>query len=894
MGESARRVEKPTGTVTFLFTDIEGSTRRWAADPAAMSAELAAHDEVLTAAVEGQGGWLFKHTGDGVCAAFGSSRAAVDAAVGAQRLLGLPVRMGIATGEAELRGDDYFGSTLNTAARVMDAGHGGQVLVASSTAGLVSGVELVDLGLRNLRDLLGPVQIFQLRAEGLRVEFPTLRTVDVVPGNLPVQPTSFVGRDDALVVVADALEAHRVVTLMGVGGVGKTRLALQSAAMVADRFRGGVWLIELAAVSDGAGVDAAVASVFMVQPQAGRSTRDGVVESLRGREVLLVIDNCEHVLDDVAGLVEAVVGSCPRVRVLTTSREALSVGAEWAWRVPSLPAGAGSAAPMLFIERAASAAGGFVPDTGDDAVIAEICERLDGIPLAIELAAARVRSLSPSQIRDLLGERFRLLTGSRRSIERHQTLRHAVQWSYDLLDPAEQGVLQRASLFAGGFSLPAATALCTGDDDARLDEFEMLDVLDSLVRKSLLHVDRSGTGVRYGMLETIRQFAEEALAAAGASDATRDAHAQYFSDQSDAAFVQWTSPNEVLGYRFIDAEILNLSAAFRWSVDNGLVDPAVRIAVVAHNLARNRLRTETFGWAEEMISLARETRHRLLPELLSQACDSASGLGRFDEAIQFGLEAIELTDDERYEPSVTAFFKTGFALAMSGDIDRSLSVLRVGSLHPTDREVRGSLTFLHTLAGIAGVRFPDVETDQAVIQLASARMPTIQATRFWVQALKVAETDAPAAIAFYQQAIDMAVESGCRTVEETCRGFQMGLLADTVDVETSLTVFTDRVNAWQITGDPYAAAGVTALANMLARLGYREGAAQLYGAISHHAEADIAATMSPSIVTVRDGMGRDAFNAAYQAGGELGPQAAGQLAHRLIAQARADQTNIDT
>ncbi len=446
---------RPSGTVTFLFTDIEGSTKRWEADPDAMRVELAAHDEVLRAAIEAQGGWLFKHTGDGVCAAFQSARAAVDAAVGAQRGLGLPVRMGIASGEAELRGDDYFGSTLNTAARVMAAGHGGQILLAASTAVLTSDVDVVDLGVRSLRDLSAPVQLFQVRADGLRSEFPSLRTVDVVPGNLPVQSSSFVGRDDAVDTIVGAVGIHPVVTLIGVGGVGKTRLALQSAAMLAPQFRDGVWLIELAPVTDGDGVDAAVAAVFMLQPQPGRTWRQVVVDGLAGREVLLVIDNCEHVLDDVAALVEALAAGLA-VRVLVTSRESLAVDGEWAWRVPSLT---GDAAVELFIERADTAASGFAPDDVDLVVIGEICGRLDGIALAIELAAARVRSMSPTQIRDRLDERFRLLTGSRRSIERHQTLRHAVQWSYDLLEPVEQSVLQQVSVFVGGFTLDSATAI---------------------------------------------------------------------------------------------------------------------------------------------------------------------------------------------------------------------------------------------------------------------------------------------------------------------------------------------------------------------------------------------------------------------------------------------------
>ena len=684
-----------------------------------------------------------------------------------------------------------------------------------------------------------------------------------------------------------------MVTLMGVGGVGKTRLALQSAALVADRFRGGVWLIELAAVSDGAGVDAAVASVFMVQPQAGRSTRDVLVESLRGRDVLLVIDNCEHVLDDVAGLVEAVVGSCPRVSVLATSRESLSVGAEWAWRVPSLPAGAGSAGSVLFIERAASAAGGFVPAGSDVAVIAEICERLDGIPLAIELAAARVRSMSPTQIRDLLGERFRLLTGSRRSIERHQTLRHAVQWSYDLLDPTEQGVLQRASVFAGGFSLAAATAVCAAEGDVRLDEFEMLDVLDSLVRKSLLHVDRSGTAVRYGMLETIRQFAEEALAESDGGERTRDRHAGFFADQLDVAQRLYVSPDEALAFTFVDTEIANLSTAFRWAADTGLVDPVVRIAAITHFIAGNGMRTETFGWAEEVVELARQARHRQLPELLACACDSATALGRADDAIRFGFEAIELNDDDDYDTSATPYTVLGYALAMSGEFDRGLSVFRLGAEHPADHPVLGNLAYLHAFAGVAGVPFPEDETNAAIVRLARAVMHSIQGAGLWVQALNAGD-DTTAALGLYQQAIDMTVKSGNRRLETTLRGMQMGLLANTIDVDTALSLFAERVDVWQVMGDSYAASGVTELANMLARLGYLEGAAQLHGVVNIGKDPEMAATLSPFIVTIRDTMGHDAFDAAYEVGATLSPQAAGQHAHRLIAQARAEHVDNNT
>ena len=296
----------PSGVVTFLFTDIEGSTRRWEADAAAMRAALIAHDEVLRSSIEAHDGFLFSHTGDGVAAAFASPRSAVDAAIAAQRNLELPVRMGIATGEAELRDGDYFGTVLNRAARVMAAGHGGQILVADSTAGLLSGVDLIALGPRRLRDIAKPVEMFQVLAVGLRSEFPPLKTLDATPGNLRPQTTSFIGREVELAEVVEALKAHRLVTLTGVGGVGKTRLATEVAARLADEFPDGVWLFELAAVTDPAAMPDAVAAVLGITQQPGKSVSESVAAALEGRTRLLVFDNCEHVLDDAADMIEAI------------------------------------------------------------------------------------------------------------------------------------------------------------------------------------------------------------------------------------------------------------------------------------------------------------------------------------------------------------------------------------------------------------------------------------------------------------------------------------------------------------------------------------------------------------------------------------------------------------
>src|ERR1700719_3953500 len=534
----------PSGVVTFLFTDIEGSTRRWEADAESMRAALLAHDEVLRAAIEAHDGFLFSHTGDGVVAAFASPRSAVDAAVAAQRELELPVRMGLATGEAELRDGDYFGAVLNRAARVMAAGHGGQILLAESTAGLLSGIDLLDLGPRRLRDVPMPVGVFQVRAAGLRTEFPPLRALDTTPGNLRSATSSLIGRESELDGVQAAVKVQRFVTLTGVGGVGKTRLALEVAARLADEFPDGVWFFDLAAVTDPAAVPDAVAAVLGIIQQPGKTVSDSVAGALEGRVRLLVFDNCEHVVDSVADLVEAILAASATVTILATSREGLGVSQEQLWRVPSLDVNSGteSAAVNLFIDRAHSVVSDFsLAQPGEADAVVEICRRLDGIPLAIELAASRMASMTAREVRDRLGQRFRLLVGSRRGLERHQTLRQAVAWSYDLLGDAEKALLAGCSVFAGGFDVKSACAVAGSDD---IDEYTILDLLDALVRKSLLVADRSSGRTRFSMLETIRQFAEDQLVASGTAEQVRTAHARYFAGREADILALWDSPRQ--------------------------------------------------------------------------------------------------------------------------------------------------------------------------------------------------------------------------------------------------------------------------------------------------------------------------------------------------------------
>ena len=616
----------PSGVVTFLFTDIEGSTRRWEADADVMRVALLAHDDVLRTAIDSHGGYLFSHTGDGVVAAFASPRSAVDAAIAAQRALELPVRMGLATGEAELRNGDYFGTVLNRAARVMAVGHGGQILVADSTAVLLSGVELENLGARRLRDLPNPITVFQVRAPGLPEEFPPLRTLDPIPGNLRPKTTSFIGRESELTEVVAAVRAHRLVALTGVGGVGKTRLALEVATQLASEFPDGVWVFELAAVTDPAAVPDAVAAVLGITQQSGKNVAESVATALEGRLRLLVFDNCEHVLDATADLVEAILACSPTVRILATSREGLSVADEQICPVRPLSV---DAAVNLFTERADSVAPGVLSD--DAEAIVEICRRVDGIPLAIELAASRISSMTASDVRDRLDHRFKLLVGTRRGLERHQTLRQAVQWSYDLLDEAEKSLLERCSVFAGGFDLECACAVAGSDDG---DDYDIVNLLDALVRKSLLVVDRSAERARFSMLETIRQFAEEQLAAHEKAADARMAHACHFAGREEAILALWDSPNQRDAYDWFTTELTNLRTAFRWAAEHGDLDVAAPIATYATLLGVMVEKYEPVAWAEEVIEPARAVDHPRLAALYEMA-SWCYVTGRLEEAVGY-------------------------------------------------------------------------------------------------------------------------------------------------------------------------------------------------------------------------------------------------------------------
>jgi predicted ATPase/class 3 adenylate cyclase len=821
---------RPTVTVTFLFTDIEESTRRWEEQPEEMRMALTAHDAVLRETIEANGGRLFKHTGDGVIAAFATAQAAIEAAITAQRRLELPVRMGICTGEVELRGDDYFGPALNRAARTMAAGHGGQVLAATSTAAIVEGIDLVDLGLYRLRDLSQPQRLYQVRAQGLREQFPPLKTLDAAPGNLPAQATSFLGRDEDLAKVAALVRTTRLVTLTGVGGVGKTRLALQLAADISPEYPDGAWLVELAAVGDPAATAHVIAGVLGVAQQPGKTIEQSVVASLSGRHLLLVLDNCEHLIDAAAELAGEILAQCPRVTVLATSREALMIEGEQIWPVPSLGFRQGITSPavQLFVDRARAVMPGFALDADADTVV-EICRRLDGIPLAIELAAARVRTMTPPQIRDRLDERFRLLTGgSRRALERHQTLRHAVQWSFDLLSPAERAVLARCSVFAGGFSLEAAESVGAGGNVAHDD---ILDLLDSLARKSLIMAERSGETMRYGLLETIRQFGEEHLSAIGESDAARLRHAQFFAQDSEIHFRIWRSPQTAVAHRWVEREMDNLRAAFRWAMDHEEVDLAARLNI--GDMGRYVLREEAAGWAAETIDAARRVRHPRLTVLLTWAASCAWGLGRLEDAKRYGEEAISLAGHPDFEHYPWAYGDLAFVAGYEGDLERALTLVQEGAALDADREDRMCLAHVPYFMAISGRRQEAMAaTDDIVATVEEAGLPIAILTAHYGKGQAFAHADPPTALAAFERVVAIARDSGNRMFETAAIPEIAILQARSGDTVGALRSFRQMLDAWHGAAELLLIShGIGQLVVLFERLGRHAAAAVLHGAI---------------------------------------------------------------
>jgi predicted ATPase/class 3 adenylate cyclase len=574
----------PSGTITFLFTDIEGSTQLWEKHPNEMKSALALHDSILRESIEFNHGVFIKTTGDGIHAVFEKAIDAVQAAAQAQQHLHarfnsdpstsirLKARMGIHTGEADLRDGDYYGQSLNRAARLMSVAHGEQILLSAVTCELAqehlpADVFLLDVGEHHLKDLARPEHIYQLNVPGLPAEFPALKTINLFPNNLPLQLSSFIGREKEIEEIRKLITVNRMVTLTGSGGTGKTRLSIEVGRQELSSFVNGVWLVELAPLSDPAQIVPTMAQAFGLQELPTASLANLLQDYLRHKKLLLLLDNCEHLIEACARLADTLLHQCAGLKILASSREALGIAGEVAYHTPSL---ARFESTQLFIERARATNSGFRLTEDNEAAVAQICTRLDGIPLAIELAAARTRLLSVDQIAARLDDLFRLLVGgSRTALPRQQTLRALIDWSYDLLSNEEKALFRFASVFVGGWTFDALEAVS--------EDPNVLENLEQLVNKSLVVTEERGSEMRYYLLETIRQYAREKLFDSKQVSAARDRHFFYFETLAETMWEVFRSA-DMLGWRHrADDEAENLRAAIEWGLDR-LPEDTLRLA----------------------------------------------------------------------------------------------------------------------------------------------------------------------------------------------------------------------------------------------------------------------------------------------------------------------------
>ncbi len=698
----------PTGTVTFLFTDIEGSTtllqrlgdRRYAE-------VLAEHRRLLREAFAEGHGQEVDTQGDAFLVAFSRARDAVGTAVAAQRALTghawpdgalLRVRMGLHTGEPVSETGGYVGLDVHRAARVCSAGHGGQILLSQAVGILAApdlppGVSLRDLGTHRLKDLREPEHLLQVVHPDLRADFPPVKSLDVFPNNLPVQLTSFIGREQEQAEVRRLLSATRLLTLTGSGGAGKTRLALQVAADVTKGYPDGVWLAELAPIADPALVPKTVASALGVPEQPGRDMTETLVDALRPKALLLVLDNCEHLLAACADLAAALLRACPQVLILATSREGLGVPGETVWRVPSLslpddvhhlPSSVDLVlydAVRLFVDRAVVTTPGFAVTNQNAPAVAQVCKRLDGIPLAIELAAARVKVLAVEQIAARLDDRFRLLTGGSRTVlPRHQTLQAAMDWSYHLLSEPERMLLRRLSVFTGGWTLEAAEAVSSGNG---VETDKILDLLTSLVDKSLVLAETQRGEARHRLLETVRQYGRDRLGEAHEAAIVRRRHRDWYLRLAEEAEPNLRGPEQLAWLERLETEHDNFRAALEWSTtESDGAEATVRLAGALYWFWFVRgYWTEARRWLDTALARGTDASPFVLPKTIAAAVYFAWRLGDHARATALGEQGLALCrrlGDQKHAASLLIWL--GISALRQGNDDRARALYEE-SLH---------------------------------------------------------------------------------------------------------------------------------------------------------------------------------------------------------------------
>ena len=836
----------PTGTVTFLFTDIEGSTKLWEQYPKAMKAALAWHDAILRQAVEVHSGHVIKTTGDGIHAVFASANDLIGAVIQAQQLLQaeswdeiqpqtIRVRMGAHTGEAELRDGDYYGQSLNRAARLMAVASGGQILLSEVTARLVDehlppGVTLLDMGDRRLKDLIRPEHIFQVVAAGLLSDFPPLKTLDSFHHNLPIQLTSFIGREKEISEVKQLLAERRLVTLTGPGGTGKTRLSLQVAADLIEAFRDGVWFIELAPITDPALVAVTVLTTLGLREDKDRPAIKVLTDYLQNRRALLIFDNCEHLVESSAQVVNEVLQACAQVKILGSSREALGVGGETPFRVPSLSVpdsleniSAGDLnqfeSVRLFVERATMVQSNFSVTSENASALTQVCRRLDGIPLAIELAAARVRMMKVSQIAARLDDSFSLLTGgSRTALPRQQTLRALIDWSYNLLPEAERKLLARLSVFVGGWSLEAAEAICSGEG---IEEVEILDLLTQLANKSLVVVDDSGDEIRYRLLETIRQYARDKLLDFGEAASIRTRHLNYFVNFVDTAVLGLLSPQVVTWRNRWEVESGNVHIAVQWGLQ---YDPQAALELVSQMTYEGSTAiagsfVEVIHWLTEALALVEalptaegEQLHRRMVArgrgLVTLGAHAAM-LGDYDQArpaLKNGILLLRKSGDKRELAWALAVQGTGLFTMQEGGEDALANAQEGLALFRELNDLVGQALTLVSMASLLGISGGDLKSarehlKEGIRLLEQAETPQLAGLAFleWGRIATIEGMDAEAGTKF-EKSMELFMQLQDPFMINMARSELAHVLRRKAEYARALTLYREALVNWQQMG----------------------------------------------------------------------------------------------
>ncbi len=825
--------------MTLLCTGVDEATRPGGDAATHTATAMRVHDAIVRGTIERHGGYVFGIGDNSFSAAFSSATDATTAAIEVQEqlrddpVIDFRVRMSLHTGDAIERDQTYVGSEVSRATRLLSLAHGGQVLVSDATEVLLRDrVTLRSLGEHRVRGRHGRMAVYQVVAEGLPADFPVLRSVDDLPGNLPQQLTSLIGREPVVAEVAELVRSSSLVTLTGVGGVGKSRLALEVGAEVATEFPDGVWLVELASVGDPSSIPAAVATALGITPQGDTPLLATIAEALGGRRLLLVMDNCEHVLHAAATASDAILAASPTVTILTTSREILGLDGEAAFTVAPLAVvgGESSDAVTLFVERARAVRPDFgLRDADTATAVTAICTTLDGLPLGIELAAARMSAMSASEVRDRLADRFRLLHGSDHSPERQLTLRHTVEWSYDLLTDDEQELLRATAVFAGGFELASVVDVVTA-----LDDVDVLRRLDSLVRKSLVVADHTATRTRYRQFETIRQFAEDRLAVTGALDATRDRHAAHFARAAVARWDEWNGPGWRQSVDWVELELGNLRAAYRWSTGRGDATVATDLAAHAALIGFSAQLFETLSWAEELVPLASAADVRRLPRLCT-AAGYACFVGRAEAVRPHAHRATELEADPGYEACEAGYapFVEALCSVYCGDLDHYVE-LTGDVAHRYGRDRGYALAaYVDGLQSCGRIDEALALTEESVEAARSLGNPYWVAYALWIAGMAFSKADVGRAFAAWEEGVSFVHEHGVHFFEGFLARDAARLHTSHGEADTALVLFAEALTAFQRAGNvPQLVITLGSVPALFERLDRPAPAAILLGALS--------------------------------------------------------------